>query len=341
MFLYDVTRNGQPVYDPIVNQSLDNYLVNDLHLSGHGLMIYVNQPAVIIGVHQNAYNEVNLPYLKDHNIKLVRRTSGGGAVYHDFGNLIFENIVIGDTSDFGHFNVFADPILKALQAMGATQAQLRGRNDMVLGNQKFSGMTMFKAGDAFAAGGTLMYNLNLEAASAVLTPDAEKLASKGVGSVNSRVTNIMSYLRPEFQNLSIEQFRTELLKRVFNVNDLSKIETYHLNDHDWSIIDQRLAGKYDTDAWNFGKNPGYDQYRSHHFDIGTVAFNFSVNDQRISAFKTYGDFINGGDPAIVDAVMLGVPFTQQGLTAALTAGDYQSNIGNMPVEELVNLILGH
>ncbi|KRL53317.1 lipoate--protein ligase [Furfurilactobacillus rossiae] len=339
MFLIDVSRNGKPVYDPIVNQSLDNYLVNDLRLPGHGLIVYVNQPSVIVGVHQNAYAEVDLPYLKKKNIKLVRRTSGGGAVYHDFGNIIFENIVIGDTSKFGHFDAFANPILNALHDMGATDAQLRGRNDMVIDGKKFSGMTMFKVGDSYAAGGTLMYNLDLTAASDVLTPEADKLASKGVKSVDSRVTNIMSYLKPEFQNLDIETFRAELLKRLFHVDDVSKIETYHLNDHDWEIIDKRLAGKYDTDAWNYGENPGFDEYRSKHFQIGTVAFNFTLKDNKIADFKTYGDFINGGDPAIVDKAMLDVAYTKDGLTEGLNAGNYKQNIGDIDVNDLVDLIL--
>ena len=103
MFLIDTSRNGQPVYNALVNQSLDAYLINDLHLEGHGLICYINDPAVIIGRYQNAYAEVNLNYMKEHQIQLVRRTSGGGAVYHDRGNVIFENIVVGDTSGFRDF----------------------------------------------------------------------------------------------------------------------------------------------------------------------------------------------------------------------------------------------
>ncbi|GEO44884.1 hypothetical protein LAL01_11160 [Companilactobacillus alimentarius] len=103
MFFIDTSRNGKPVYDAIVNQSLDNYLVNDLRLEGHGLILYVNNPSVIIGVNQNAYAEVNLPYLKKKKLQLVRRTSGGGAVYHDYGNFIFENIVIGNDDHFADY----------------------------------------------------------------------------------------------------------------------------------------------------------------------------------------------------------------------------------------------
>ncbi|WP_137596632.1 lipoate--protein ligase [Paucilactobacillus kaifaensis] len=339
MFLIDTTRNGKPVYDATINQSLDNYLVNDLRLPGHGLIVYINQPSVIIGVNQNAYDEVDLPYLKKHNISLVRRTSGGGAVYHDFGNIIFENIVIGDDGNFGNFHAIADPILEALHDFGATDAQMRGRNDMVVNDQKFSGMTMFKVGDSYAAGGTLMYDLNNEAANEVLTPEKDKLASKGVASVNSRVTNIKPFLKSEYQNWTTEEFKNALICHIFGVNDLSEIETYHLSDHDWKVIDQRLAGKYDTDQWNYGENPGYKEYRSKHFDIGTVAFNFTVSDGKVSQFKIYGDFITGGDISKIEKNLIGVNYDRQDLIVAFNEGQLEKNLGKVSAEELADLML--
>ncbi|MFO9561973.1 biotin/lipoate A/B protein ligase family protein, partial [Legionella pneumophila serogroup 1] len=159
---------------------MDAYLINDLHLEGHGLICYINDPAVIIGRYQNAYAEVNLNYMKEHQIQLVRRTSGGGAVYHDRGNVIFENIVVGDTSGFRDFQRVGAPIVDALHDLGIKDAEVRGRNDMAIDGKKFSGMAMVKKGDAYAAGGTLMFDLNGEVASTVLTPDIGKLEAKGI-----------------------------------------------------------------------------------------------------------------------------------------------------------------
>lgn len=339
MFLIDTSRNGKPVYDPIVNQSLDNYLVNDLKLPGHGLIVYVNQPAVIIGVNQNAYAEVDLPYLKAHDIKLVRRTSGGGAVYHDFGNLIFENIVIDDDQHFGDYGYFAQPILDAIHHMGATDAELRGRNDMVVNDQKFSGMTMFKVGHSFAAGGTLLFDLDQDAATRVLTPDKAKLASKGVRSVKARVTNLKPFLQAPYSAYDIEQFKEALLKELFHVDDVKDIQTYHLTEKDWAVIDARLAGKYDTDTWNYGTNPGFDYYVSRHFDIGTVSFNYSLNTGRINRIKLYGDFITGGDITLVEKALSGCNFTRDALIAALSGVDLAANLGAISAETLADLLL--
>ena len=341
MFFIDTSRHGQPVYDPVVNQSLDNYLVNDLKLPGHGLIMYVNQPAVIVGVNQNAYAEVNMPYLKEKGIKLVRRTSGGGAVYHDYGNIIFENIVINDDTHFGDFNYFAQPIIDALHDMGAKDAQLRGRNDMVIGNSKFSGMTMFKVGQSYAAGGTLMFDLDMDVATKVLTPEKDKLASKGVKSVHSRVTNVKPYLDPRYQKMDIEAFKEVLLRHLFKEISLDDIDTYHLNDHDWSIIDDRLKGKYDTDEWNYGQNPGFDYYVSKHYDIGTVSFNFSLSqDNRISAIKIYGDFITGGNISLIEKALARTELTQKALVRALDSVDLKANLGDIQADTLAAWDIG-
>lgn len=340
MFFIDTSKNKKPVYNAIVNQSLDNYLVNDLKLKGHGLIMYINNPSVIVGVNQNAYAEVNFPYLKEKNIQLVRRTSGGGAVYHDYGNMIFENIIIGNDDHFGDYKYFAQPIVDALHEMGATGAEMRGRNDIVIDGKKFSGMTMFKVGDSYAAGGTLMFDLDMETASKVLTPEQDKLESKGVKSVNKRITNIKEYLDEPFKSMDADHFKLELLKRIFKVDSLDDIETYTLTDHDWNIIDSRLADKYDTDEWNYGKNPGFTNYVSKHFDIGTVAFNFSLNDNNeISAIKIYGDFITGGKPSVLEDALLNTKFDKDSLLASLNNVDIAGNLGKIDAEPLVDLLL--
>ena len=339
MFFIDTSRNGQPVHDALVNQSLDNYLINDLRLKGHGLICYINQPSVIIGVNQNAYAEIDLPYLKQHQIELVRRSSGGGAVYHDFGNLVFENIVVGDTSKFGDFHAIGDPVVDALHDLGVKSAEVSGRNDMTIDGKKFSGMAIVKGDNSYAAGGTVMFDLNMTAASEVLTPEKDKLASKGVKSVDARVTNIKPYLPAKYQNWTTADFRNYLLCHMFGVDSLDQVETYHLTDHDWAIIDKRLDKQYRTDEWNYGKNPGFKHYVSKHFPIGTVSFNFNEHDGRITTVKIYGDFFTAGNPHVVEEHLVGTKLDKASLVAALNASDLAANLGQVSADDLAELIL--
>ncbi len=177
-------------------------------------------------------------------------------------------------SNFGDFHFIGDPVVDALHDLGIKSAKVSGRNDMSIDGKKFSGMAIVKGNNSFAAGGTVMFDLNMEAASEVLTPEKDKLASKGVKSVDARVTNIKPYLPEKYQNWTTEDFKNYLLCHMFGVDSMDDVETYHLTDHDWSIIDQRLDKQYRTDEWNYGKNPGFKHYVSKHYPIGTVSFNF-------------------------------------------------------------------
>ncbi|MDO4670144.1 MAG: lipoate--protein ligase [Aerococcus sp.] len=341
MFLIDIHTNrpGFSAYDPIVNQSLDNYLMNDLALEGRGFILYINAPSVIIGRNQNAYDEVDLNYLQDNEITLVRRSSGGGAVYHDYGNLIFENIHVGDPSHATDFAYYAEPIITALRAMGLENVEMQGRNDITVNGLKCSGMATARIGNNVISGGTLMFDLDTSQAGKVLTPNKAKLATKGVQSVAKRVTNLKPLLPEPFNQMTSEEFRQELLKRIFKVDDIKDIETYVLTDEDWAIIKERVDNFYGTDEWNFGKNPGFDHYQRDYFvGVGTVAFNFSVSDGKISAFKTYGD-MSFGNPSVIDEAMLGQSFDQAGIQAGFEKGNYKANIGNLEVEQLVDLVL--
>ena len=339
MFLIDTSRNGQPVYNAMINQSLDAYLINDLRLEGHGLICYINDPAVIIGLHQNAYAEVNLNYMRKHNIQLVRRTSGGGAVYHDRGNIIFENIVVGNTDGFRNFKQIGEPIVAALHDLGIQEAEVRGRNDMAIAWKKFSGMAMVKTKNAYAAGGTIMFDLDNDVAQHVLTPDIGKLESKGIKSVDDRITNVKPYLPEKYQNWTSEDFKNYLLCHIFGVDKVEDITTYHLTDQDWAIIDARQEAKFATKHWNFGQNPGYANYVSHHFKIGTVSFNFNVTDRKISEIKIFGDFFTAGDPSVIEKALVGVPYNFDAIKDALSKVDIDNNLSPVPVADLAALIM--
>ncbi|MFC6290801.1 lipoate--protein ligase family protein [Levilactobacillus angrenensis] len=342
MFLIDTSRNGQVVTDAIVNQSIDNYLVNDLKLPGHGLMMYVNQPAVIVGINQTVGAEVDLHYLEQHQVQLVRRTSGGGAVYHDERNLIFEHIINGDPQDgskFGDYTVFAEPVLRALKAMGVADLGISNKSALTVAGKKFSGMTMFKNGDGYAAGGTIMYDLNVDAAHAALLPASER-PHRGVDSNRVPITNLRQYLAPEYQDLDIQAFKEALLCHIFEVDRLDQIETYHLTDHDWAVIDQRLAEKYNTDAWNYGANPGFRAYEKLAVAKGQLHVNFTRHAGKLRAAMLFGAV---GTPAELHAIseqLTGIAATADAIGAVLKQPETVAILGEDAIAPVTAILAG-
>lgn len=340
MFLIDTNRQGQVVTDAVVNQSIDNYLVNDLKLPGHGLMMYVNRPAVIVGINQNVTAEVDFHYLAKHDVQLVRRTSGGGAVYHDERNLIFEHIVNGDPQDgskFGDYTVFAEPVLKALRAMGVADLAISQKSNLVVKDRKFSGMTMFKNGEGYAAGGTIMYDLNVDAAHQALIPVSDR-RHRGVASNRVPITNLRQYLAPEYQNLDIQDFKTALLCHIFEVDHLDEIETYHLSDHDWSVIDQRLAEKYATDAWNFGANPGFREYQRLTLPTGQLHVNFTRRHGELRAITLFGTVGTPEALHIIADDLVGQPTTATAIQAVLQQPAVVAVVGTEAVSQLTEIL---
>lgn len=333
MYLIDISRDGQPSYDARVNQSLDNYFVNDLKLPGHGLMFYVNKPSVIIGRNQNVWAEVDVDYLHEHNIELVRRTSGGGAVYHDMGNFIFENILVDDASNFGDYAHFAKPVLKALQKLGIDVQMKPNSSDLILDGKKWSGMTMFKSGKGIAAGGTIMYDLNIENAKKVLTENqVEKQKRLGVFSKRSPIVNLKDYL-PD--GMTMVEFRAYLLKELFQVKSLDAIETYHMTADDWRIADQRLAETYGTDTWNFGHNPGYYNYRDQNFSAGKLGINWTVTDGKMVHLQFNPFFKVDGDLNEVATYLIGRKVSPRIVKKAVKQG----NIQNIDHQKLIDFLI--
>ncbi|WP_283679014.1 lipoate--protein ligase [Lentilactobacillus sp. Marseille-Q4993] len=325
MYLIDTSRNGQPVYDAIVNQSLDNYFVNDKKLPGHGFMMYINQPSVIIGKNQNAWAEVDMDYLHQNDIQLVRRTSGGGAVYHDQGNLVFENILVDDDSEFGNYEYFAKPVLDAIQSLGVDVKMKENSSDLIFQDKKFSGMTMFKNGTSLAAGGTIMYDLNIENAKHVLTEDqSEKAKALGVKSRRSPIINLKEYL-PD--NMSLSEFWDYLLKRIFKVDSLDDIEVYHMTAEDWAVIDKRIEETYGTDEWNYGKNPGYYNYFDRDFAAGTIGLNFSIIDDKVAHFKLNPFFNLGGDRKELENALVDEKVSERKIKKAVKKAGFE-NVDN-------------
>ena len=193
-------------YDASLNIALETYLVENRLVDEPILLFYINDPSIIVGRNQNTIEEVNQAYVEEKGIRVVRRMSGGGAVYHDRGNFSF-CFIKDDDGSFRDFASFTQPVIQALHKMGAKGAELKGRNDLLIEDKKFSGNAMYAKNGRMTAHGTILFDADLEEVTKALKPRKEKFESKGIKSVRSRVTNIKPYVSPEYQKLTTEEFR--------------------------------------------------------------------------------------------------------------------------------------
>lgn len=322
------------------NLATEQYLLNQRTFDEPLVLFYIQTPCVIVGRNQNVRAEVDLSYALRHEITITRRLSGGGAVYDDLGNLSFSFVVNAEHETFGDFKLFTQPILDALHEMGATGAEISGRNDLLIDGKKFSGNAMYTKNKKMYSHGTLMLDVDLDEVNRVLTVSEKKLAAKGTKSVRSRVTNLKPYLKKEFQEISTEAFRDRLLLHLFNAKTMEEIKSqeYQLTQKDEQAIDQLVADIYGNDVWIFGEEPKYTIKREEKFKGGLIEANISVEKGRISEVTIYGDYFSRKETKDIENLLIGCQYEQKAIKevlAEITVEDYFNNVSKAEFIQLL------
>ena len=320
------------IRDPKINLAVEEYILKHLNVDHEDyFLFYINGPSIIVGKNQNTSEEVNLKYVEENGIDVVRRLSGGGAVYHDEGNLNFSFITKDDGNSFNNYKKFTQPIVDALRNLGV-EAELTGRNDIQVGERTISGNAQFTTRGRMFSHGTLMFNSNIEEVVNSLNVSEEKMRSKGIKSVRSRVANITEFLEHEME---MEQFVEALLHSIY---DGEQPERYVLRDEDWEIVHDISKERYANWDWNFGKSPKFDVESKRRFPIGTIDVRLNVNKGTITEAKIYGDFFGVGDIQDVEQALVGTRFERAAIREQLMQLDLKHYFGNVELEELVDLI---
>lgn len=324
--------------DPRINLALETYLMKELPVDEPILLFYINEPSIIIGRNQNTIEEINKEYVEEKGIHVVRRLSGGGAVYHDFGNLNFSFIMPDDGNSFRDFAKVTQPIIDALHAMGVEGAQLKGRNDLVIGEKKFSGNAMYATNGRMFAHGTIMFDSDVNEVVNALKVRKDKIESKGIKSIRSRVTNIKPFLADEYQNMSTVDFRQAILLRIFGVKSVEDVKVYDLTDADWEKINEISDTYYRNWDWNYGRSPEFDLVRRQRFAIGSVEAKMNVAGGVINEIRLFGDFFGLGEIADVEKILQGTRYEKAAIAQAVAKIDIKKYFGNIEEADLVNLL---
>ena len=324
--------DNKGITDPRINLAIEEYALKNLGEDESYLLFYINEPSIIIGKNQNTIEEINTEYVESNGIKVVRRLSGGGAVYHDLGNLNFSFITKDDGNSFHNFQKFTEPVIKALEKMGV-KAEISGRNDIMAEGRKISGNAQFSTKGKMFSHGTLLFNSEMNHIVSALKVRKDKIESKGIKSIRSRVANISEFLK---EPMSIEQFRLELLKNIFE--GASEVPEYVLTEEDWKKIYKLSEERYQTWDWNYGKSPKFNVQNSKRFSVGLIEFRLEVNKGIIESCKIYGDFFGVGDVADIEKKLIGVLYEKEAITEALKEFDLKHYFGNVTTEDIVNTI---
>ena len=324
--------DNKGITDPRINLAIEEYALKNLDINETYLLFYINEPSIIIGKNQNTIEEINTDYVDTNGIHVVRRLSGGGAVYHDLGNLNFSFITKDDGESFHNFRKFTEPVVEALQKLGVN-AMLSGRNDLEVEGRKISGNAQFSTKGRMFSHGTLMLNSEIENVVSALKVKKDKIESKGIKSVRSRVANISEFLT---EKVSIEEFRSLLLKNIFG--DQDEIPEYILTEADWENIHQLSKERYQNWDWNYGKSPKFNLQHSHRFPVGSIDVRLEVNKGIIENCKIYGDFFGVGDVNEIEKKLNGIRYDRREIEQALSDVDTKHYFGNISNEDFINLI---
>ncbi|AXF57614.1 lipoate--protein ligase [Salicibibacter kimchii] len=318
--------------DPSINLAIEEYILKNFKEADMYLLFYVNEPSIIIGKNQNTIEEVNTDYVEENNLHVIRRLSGGGAVYHDLGNLNFSFISEDDGNSFSDFQTFTAPVVTALQQMGVP-AELSGRNDLQANGYKISGNAQFASRGRMFSHGTLMLDSELENVVSALNVSDEKIRSKGIKSIRSRVANINDFLE---NKIAMETFKETLLHHLFEGD--STFERYNLTDDDWKHIMEISENRYRKWDWNYGKSPKYDVKKSKKFDAGLVDFRFKVQKGIIADTAIYGDFFGTGDVEDIESRLNGTKYEPKAIANALEDVDTQTYFGPIAKADILDLL---
>jgi len=319
--MYFADNNNE--HDPSLNLALEEYLLRKDGLTDDVVLFYINKPSIIIGRHQNTLEEINKEYVDQHNIQVVRRLSGGGAVYHDLGNLNFSFITNYQNGYFKNFQLFTEPVIRCLHRLGV-DAELSGRNDILIDGQKVSGNAQYISRGRIVSHGTLLFNSDLSHVSDALHVHESKIISKGIKSVRSRVTNILGYINPP---ITIETFREALLQSYFE--NLPGVKFLPLTDADWQQVHSLADERYRSWDWNFGNSPAFNVQKRERFATGEIDARLDVNKGIIQSVKFYGDFFAERETADLENRLIGLKYDRFAIEQALqdvNIGEYFAGI---------------
>lgn len=316
--------------NPYFNLALEEYALKNLYMDDDIIILWINEPTVVVGRNQNTIEEINSKFIKENNINVVRRMSGGGAVYHDHGNVNYTFITSSEGDSANNFRKFTQPVIDLLNELGV-KAEFSGRNDITIDGKKVSGTAQYYYKDRMLHHGAILFHTNLDILKDVLNVKLDKIESKGIKSVRSRVANIYDYLP---NKMSPEEFKETLSK--FMLSSSSKNKEYTLTHEDIAIINKMKDEKYSTWEWVYGESPDFDLQKSKRYTGGGLDIRLNVHNGIIKECKIYGDFFGKKNVSELESLLAGTNYKEDSVRNVLSSANFEEYFYGIAMADFID-----
>ncbi|MEY8304398.1 lipoate--protein ligase [Anaerosalibacter bizertensis] len=325
--IYVINNNN----DPFFNHAVEEYLMNNF--DEEIFMLWINKPSILIGRNQNTISEINIDYIEENGIIVVRRLSGGGAVYNDLGNINFTFITYRDNSKAqvkNGFEKFALPVVNALKSLGIN-AEFTGRNDITIDGKKFSGNAQHFGKDKLLHHGTLLYDCDMSKLSLALKSKPIKFVDKSVKSTSARVTNIYPYMKEKMSLHSFKDYLQEYIIKTYNIKNI-----YEFNEEDLYEIDKIVKNRFSTWEWNYGRSPDYKYKNFVKYPSGVIEYYLEVENGEIKSISIYGDYFGEKNIQDVEKALIGVRHNRKEIELVLNKINLDQYIHGITINEFID-----
>lgn len=319
--------------DPAYNVALEAYAFQKLTDIDEIFILWINEPAIIIGRHQNTIQEINKEFIDKNGIHVVRRLSGGGAVYHDLNNLNYTIISNNTQEGAFDFQTFSKPVIDTLAKLGV-KAEFTGRNDLEINGQKFVGNAQAYYKGRMMHHGCLLFDVDMSVLGQALKVSKDKIESKGIKSVRARVTNIVDHLSDK---ITVQEFSDAILAQM--KEEYPEMDEYVLSDAELSEIQAMRDNQFATWDWTYGKAPEYTIERGVRYPAGKITTYANVENSTIKSVKIFGDFFGVKPVDDIEKMLEGVRYDYKDVLAALKTVDTSQYFSRMTPEEITKAIV--
>lgn len=316
--------------DPYYNLAFEEYILKNYSEDSY-FLLWQNANTIVIGLHQNTIEEINREFVDKNKINVIRRTTGGGAVYHDLGNLNYSFITDYNEKKHISMNFFINPIIESLNNMGI-KAISSERNDILIDNKKISGSAQRLYKNRILHHGCILFNSDLSVLSQSLKVKPEKFQSKSVKSVRNRVANISDFLN---MPKNIYDFKKCILDSISKNNE---IENFNLTKKDIENINELKENKYKTWEWNYGRSPKFNITNARKFEDGIVEVYLLVENGFINSCSIYGDFMALKPVSDITNKFINCKYELNYIKDILTQFNIKEYFGNITFDDIVKLI---